>query len=274
MRTQLTRPQVRTQTWCDPSQGSVRNTPVDVKASNMAFQPGECLAAASALAMARENGSEWATLTQLFTEHGALVRLDRNKYLSTAFDTLQYIYFVRRGGVALEVPTPEGHIAGFWYSDELVVSTQLSALPGASLRAITDSELLRISAGALERLLVEQPQYVHAYSECSTKSLRQLLLTNAMLGGLTGEQRVASFLVSSALRQRRVLGNHLEFELEPTRADIADHLGLNADTLSRIMMGLQRDGIIEVDGRRRIVVRDWRGLCSRTPLADVLARSS
>ena len=40
------------------------------------------------------------------------------------------------------------------------------------------------------------------------------------------------------------------------RADIADHLGLTTETVSRTLTNLTNDGLIGVEAGRRIIIRD------------------
>jgi CRP-like cAMP-binding protein len=90
------------------------------------------------------------------------------------------------------------------------------------------------------------------------------------LGGLSGEQRVASFLIELALRLGTPGGSGISFDLPLSRTDIADHLALNADTLSRIMSRLKTRGLIAQTGRTRAVIPDWTRLCELTPVADTV----
>jgi CRP-like cAMP-binding protein len=54
------------------------------------------------------------------------------------------------------------------------------------------------------------------------------------------------------------------------RADIADYLGLNPDTLSRIMSDFQQQGLLTTQGRHVLHILDWRGLCERSPLSAAM----
>ncbi len=69
-----------------------------------------------------------------------------------------------------------------------------------------------------------------------------------LLGKKTAEERVMSFL--DVLRERSDGVDETVF-LSMSRQDIADHLGLRLETLSRTLAGLKKRGeLVEVSGRR------------------------
>jgi CRP/FNR family transcriptional regulator len=55
-----------------------------------------------------------------------------------------------------------------------------------------------------------------------------------------------------------------------SRTDMADYLGLNADTLSRTMSRLRASGLISHPERHRAVVRDFAALAALSPAAPSL----
>lgn len=199
--------------------------------------------------------------------------LARNERVCVGQCEVRYSYQVRSGNVAVEAAMPRRHVIGFWLPGEVLTWQCLPLLPQLSIRATADAELFRLRASALDVLLAEQRGLASAYSEHSERSFGRLVLLNAMLGSLGGEERVASFLISTAARQGLVGGNGAQFDVEHCRTDIAAHLGLNPDTLSRFLARLQESGIIALSDRRTVVVRDWRRLCACSPLADVLSGS-
>ena len=66
----------------------------------------------------------------------------------------------------------------------------------------------------------------------------------------------------------------MAFDLPFNRKDIADYLGLNPDTLSRIMSRLKAAGLIAHSERNRAVVRDFPALAARSPAARSLIEIS
>jgi CRP/FNR family nitrogen fixation transcriptional regulator len=51
-----------------------------------------------------------------------------------------------------------------------------------------------------------------------------------------------------------------ELDLPMSRADIADHLALTIETVSRVFSQLERDDAISLPSARHVVLRNWRAL--------------
>jgi CRP-like cAMP-binding protein len=209
-----------------------------------------------------------AALTSFFEQNGTLLRLGRHEHL--ALQATAGTCLVRRGILALETGAPRRQIIGFWHPGDILEAANLPALPGLAVRATAPAELWRLRPQALESILSDRPDLMRLLLRLSAIALKQLLVSNVMLGKLTGEERVASFLLTMATRHGRFSRNSVELNLPVSRTDMADHLGLNPDTLSRIMTGLRTAGVIETVSRHHLIVRDWQALRARSPLADAL----
>ncbi|MGI6039581.1 MAG: Crp/Fnr family transcriptional regulator [Eubacteriales bacterium] len=64
--------------------------------------------------------------------------------------------------------------------------------------------------------------------------------------------------VSSALLE--LSEGNKEFNLPMTKGDLASQLGMSQETLSRKLASLQEDGLIQLEGQRKIVILDESGL--------------
>jgi CRP/FNR family transcriptional regulator, anaerobic regulatory protein len=88
-----------------------------------------------------------------------------------------------------------------------------------------------------------------------------------LLSATRAEQRVAIFLLDMAERHRRLGDSRSHFALRMTRQDIGSYLGLQLETVSRLLSHFQREGYIQVQGRE-IAMLDfpalWR-LSGQTP---------
>jgi DNA-binding IclR family transcriptional regulator len=55
-----------------------------------------------------------------------------------------------------------------------------------------------------------------------------------------------------------------------SRTEIAQHLALNADTLSRLMSRFKADGLITQKSRHQIALRNWRAIADMCPVSAAL----
>ncbi len=214
-----------------------------------------------------------SALTGVFVRAGTPVRLSRHQQLALPADASDCTYLMHSGTMALETVTTRRQIIDFGYAGDVFEVSLLPAVAHLRLFAIEACELWRLRQRPHKPLFTELPDVLRDYQLLTAAMVKRLAFANIMLGSLTGEQRVASFLVSGGLRQGRVASNRCMLRLPMLRADIADHLSLNPDTLSRITSDFQSDGLLTPQGRHLVHILDWRGLCDRTPLAAAMLQS-
>lgn len=71
-----------------------------------------------------------------------------------------------------------------------------------------------------------------------------------LLGTMTAEQRVAAFLTNLSARMSARGYSGTEFQLRMTRAEMASYLGLKLETVSRMLSKMQKDGVVDISGKR------------------------
>lgn len=125
-----------------------------------------------------------------------------------------------------------------------------------SVEAITDVVMVRYSRHSLEAAITEEPVlgrwlFRLACTELSRAQQRMLLL-----GRKNADERVASFLVDLAARRSDGEGNGTCLHLPMSRQDIADHLGLTIETVSRIFTRFKRARLVDLPDRHAVVLTD------------------
>lgn len=80
-----------------------------------------------------------------------------------------------------------------------------------------------------------------------------------LLGSIWSVQRVAAFLLDFSRRMRMRGYSPRQFDLRLTRREIGSYLGMELETVSRVMSRLERDHLIVAHGDR-ITILDLDGL--------------
>jgi CRP/FNR family transcriptional regulator, anaerobic regulatory protein len=120
-----------------------------------------------------------------------------------------------------------------------------------TVEAVTDAAAMCYSRAAVERLVEQQPQLARRLLDLMSNSLSIAQAQMMVLGRKNATERVASFLLAMAERE----GEGDTVSLPMTRADIADHLGLSTETVSRTFTALRADRIIKLLGAGQVVMR-------------------
>ena len=109
---------------------------------------------------------------------------------------------------------------------------------------------------------IRRSQFLDFLDECPALEKEVLLRTCTelaaaqeqmlLLGRKSALERVASFILSMASRQRLHAGGTLELPM--SRSDIADYLGLTIETVSRALGVMRRRALIAPKGPHRIAI--------------------
>jgi CRP/FNR family transcriptional regulator len=129
----------------------------------------------------------------------------------------------------------------------------------ASVSAVEDSQILFISRDDFRRFCLEHPEVALKMLAVVGARLRRLVGIIEELSFATVRQRLVSALVRLAQTAGTKTETGIEFQLPGTHQDLAHQLGTVRELVSRNLMRLQAEGILQVDARN-IVVRDMSGL--------------
>ncbi len=129
----------------------------------------------------------------------------------------------------------------------------------ASAIAITDTEIVFISRGDFHAHCMEHPEVSLKVLSVVGARLRRLVGIIEELSFTTIRQRLISALIKLAQAAGRPTERGIEFQLPGSHQELANQLGTVRELISRNLMRLQAEGLLEVDARQ-IVVRDIKGL--------------
>jgi CRP-like cAMP-binding protein len=144
--------------------------------------------------------------------------------------------------------------------DLVDVQNSLLGIADHSVQALTSSRIATIPADAIVALIAAEPGvslslWLDTLIEASIS--REWLLST---GQRSARQRIAHFFCELAFREEDVQapgGNR--YALPLSQEEIGDATGMTAVHANRVIQGLRKDGIIEINGRVLIVI-DWDAL--------------
>jgi CRP-like cAMP-binding protein len=192
-------------------------------------------------------------------DHGARLHFIRNETIFNQDDPADQVYRILSGTVRLCRYMPDGrrYIVDFLLPGDLMGFVESPGLP-ASAEAITESTLVAFPRICFDRLANDNAA-VRTQLLCHLSA--NLLAAQQhmfVLGCQKAKQRVASFLLRLADRMDLICGDRLDLPM--SRQDIADHLGLTIETISRMITALRNEGAILIPNTQQIVLRDMAAL--------------
>jgi CRP/FNR family transcriptional regulator len=203
----------------------------------------------------------------------ASVHTRRGQTLTLERDGGDTAFIVRAGLLILQVTFPglSRQIAGIYFPGDLLHVRFAPPHAEAAIVAASVGEIWRIRAAALEALATSESAVRRYLDEAVVSRIARQAIHAVTLSQFDCEQRVATLMVELALRTgTSEPGGRVAFEMPFSRKDVADYLGLNPDTVSRIMSRFRATGLIAHSERSRTVVRDLAALAARSPAARSL----
>ena len=130
--------------------------------------------------------------------------------------------------------------------------------------ATTDVVMCCFRKRPFEDLMSRTPHIAHRLLEMTLDELDAAREWMLVLGRKTAREKIASLLAIIA-RRDSTLNNQrgrsrVVIDLPLTREAMADYLGLTLETVSRQMSALKKDGVIELEGKRHVIIPDIRRL--------------
>lgn len=174
-------------------------------------------------------------------------------------DRFGAIYAVRAGTVKTRLVDLEGRelVLGFHLPGELIGLNAIhpQAYPCDAV-ALDTVEVCRFSFPALATLATRIPQIQQELFRRLSKDIGEANVRNQES---SADERLAAFVLNLSSRYEARGFPRDSLHLSMSRSDIANYLGLAAETVSRVLRRFQDTGMLEVDGRE-VTVRDVAAL--------------
>lgn len=164
------------------------------------------------------------------------------------------LFAVRSGAIKTcsSTPTGEEQVTGFYLPGEIVGLDSIGN-PGGSYGstaiALETTAVCILPFEALEELAARLPGLQRHLFRLMSSEIRADQQIMQLVGRRTADQRIASFLLTLSARYKRRHLSENRLHLPMSRSDIANHLGLALETVSRIFTRFQTLGVLDVHGR-------------------------
>ena len=182
---------------------------------------------------------------------GALRCFERDEEIFGEGDPADFLFEVVSGAVRTYKLLSDGrrqidafHIPGDIFGIESGCEYRFSA---EAIQEVTVRTIRRRSLDTLVRSDSDLPSRLVAAMARSLERAQDHML---LLGRKSAREKIASFLLGLADR----INGEKTLELPMSRADMADHLGLTIETVSRTVTQLQREKLIDLPSSRRVII--------------------
>jgi CRP/FNR family transcriptional regulator, nitrogen fixation regulation protein len=182
---------------------------------------------------------------------GVSLRLAKGEELFAEGEAAEYFYKIVSGTVRTYKLLTDGrrqidafHLPGDIFGIEAGAEHRFSA------DAVGDATVIAYRRSGLDRLTREHPAFGQQVMSCMIRNLERAQDHMLLLGRKTAQEKIATFLLDLAERLHE--DDHVELPM--LRSDIADHLGLTIETVSRTLAEFARKGLIKLAAGSRSVV--------------------
>jgi CRP-like cAMP-binding protein len=185
---------------------------------------------------------------------GRPMRLPRGGMVYAEGAAASELYKVVSGTIRTLRILPDGRrlVASFALPGE-VFGLEGLGLHRFTAEAVTESVVIAFNRREIEDCIGREPQAAHSWQAFTLEELAAAQDRCILLGRKSACERVASFLLDLEARgeqQRDVI------DLPMSRYDIADYLGLTAETVSRVLSSLRKRRLVADAGLHRLRIAD------------------
>jgi CRP/FNR family transcriptional regulator len=151
-------------------------------------------------------------------------------------------------------------VTGFHMAGELLGMDAIGSGRHASAAvALEDAEVCELPYARLQDVLSEYPQLMLHFHRILSQEIEREQSTIRLLGTLRSDERLASLLLNLSSRYAMRGFSPRRFRLRMTREQMARHLGLTLETVSRLLGRFRAEGLIALT-QRDVELLDLRRL--------------
>jgi CRP/FNR family transcriptional regulator, nitrogen fixation regulation protein len=183
---------------------------------------------------------------------GVPMKFRRSGTIYAQGDPVEHVYEVVRGGVRTVNILPDGRrqIGGFYFAGETFGLDDRNER-SSSAEAMVNSEVWVVRRRTLINLARQNGELAEQLLAVTRREMARQQ-NHALMLVKTAEERLGSFLLE--LAGRISIGNSIDLPM--SRQDIADHLGVTVETISRTFTALTSRSIIRLPNARAVILHD------------------
>lgn len=194
-------------------------------------------------------------------------RFERGQTILRQGDVPAYFAVVIEGAVKLVHPESDGRqaVVGLLFASDFLGHPFRDSIP-FDAEALNEVHLCTFPRHEFERLVRRYPGLAQRLLEHTLDELDAAREWTAIIGRRSAKEKVAALLVTMADRLKTVgcavpaFESGLTIMLPMTRGEMADHLGLTIETVSRQFTVLKNDGILHTPDQRTVVIDELETL--------------
>ncbi len=226
----------------------------DARSSDCALCTVRGRAICAALSPQEMDALDEATTASSYAPGSTLVR---------AGDARQHVYTVTSGALRLVRTLADGRrqITGFVLPGDYVGLTE-TAQHRHDIEAMVDSRVCRTPMAQMRQLRDRYPHLERKLLQRASMELAAAQDTGLLLARLQPSERLAHFLLRLAARSTQPGASGDTVALPMSRGDIADHLGLTIETVSRTFTKLRQQQLIALPQLQLVQILDYAALRS------------
>ena len=194
--------------------------------------------------------------------------LPRGGVLFQAQMPFKSLYVVRSGSFKTTISTGNGHdqITGFYFPGEFIGLDAIYAdAYQSTATALESSTLCALPFDRLTALGADIPPLQMHILRRSSKELANDKSLMLLLGKKSADAKLATYLLSLSARFQERGFSSTEFRLSMPRKDIANHLGLAVETISRLFTRFQKQNLITINNKhiKLLNLPQLKALCDK-----------
>lgn len=191
------------------------------------------------------------------------------------------LYFVRAGAFKCSRTGLDGHeqvLAFAFQGDSIGFDGMCGGAYGTTAIALEDAMVIAAPYVDIAAAAQHVPALQHLLYDSASREVKRSWASLEVVAAVGAEPRIVRFLLQLAARHASLGYSGRQLRLSMSRRDIARHLGLAHESVSRSLSSLKRSGCIRVT-RREVEIVDLAALldrqhASRTPAMAVAAKDA